>query len=105
VKILHLTLKKKWFDLIASGDKKYEYRQDKPYWQARLVDPVTTRGKEFDIVRFRNGYRKDAPTMDVECKDICFTSDKWWTPKHGEEFTGNIIVITLGKVLRLEGEA
>ena len=26
-KILHLTLKKKWFDMIASGEKKEEYRE------------------------------------------------------------------------------
>jgi hypothetical protein len=99
VRILHLTLKRKWFDLIASGQKKYEYRQDKPYWQTRLVKDDGF-GKEFDIVRFKNGYSKNAPLMDVEFKGISFTTDKWWNPKHGEEFTGNIIVIRLGEVLR-----
>jgi len=33
VTILHLTVKKKWFDLIASGDKKIEYREFKSYWE------------------------------------------------------------------------
>jgi len=28
---LHLTLKKNWFDLILSGEKKEEYREIKPY--------------------------------------------------------------------------
>uniref|UniRef100_A0A6M3LMG1 ASCH domain-containing protein n=1 Tax=viral metagenome TaxID=1070528 RepID=A0A6M3LMG1_9ZZZZ len=97
MKILHLTLKKRWFDLIASGEKKFEYREDKPYWRKRLVD--NGEGKVFDIVRFRNGYSKTAPIMDVEFKGISFTPDRWWTPKFGEEFTGNIIVISLGKVL------
>jgi hypothetical protein len=26
MRILHLTLKKKWFDMIASGEKREEYR-------------------------------------------------------------------------------
>ena len=37
MKTLHLTLKKKWFDMIASGKKKEEYREIKPYWFERLV--------------------------------------------------------------------
>lgn len=37
-KILHLTLKKKWFDMIASGEKKEEYREIKPHWASRLLD-------------------------------------------------------------------
>jgi len=37
-KTLHLTLKKKWFDMIASGEKKEEYRELKPYWVERLLN-------------------------------------------------------------------
>jgi len=37
-KTLHLTLKKKWFDMIKSGGKPEEYREIKPYWITRLVD-------------------------------------------------------------------
>ena len=29
---LHLTLNKKWFDMILSGEKTEEYREIKPYW-------------------------------------------------------------------------
>ena len=36
-KILHLTLKKKWFDMILSGEKTDEYREIKPYWTKRLI--------------------------------------------------------------------
>jgi len=61
--ILHLTLKKKWFDMIASGEKKEEYREIKPYWNNRL-------NKEFKFVQFRNGYSKDAPTIKIECRGI-----------------------------------
>lgn len=59
-KILHLTIKRKWFDLIAQGKKTVEFREIKPYWTKRL------RGKEFDEVHFRNGYRKDSPFMRVQ---------------------------------------
>ncbi len=52
MKVLHLNLKKKWFDMIASGEKTEEYREIKPYWNTRLY------GKEFDLVKFRNGYSK-----------------------------------------------
>lgn len=37
MKTLHLTLKKKWFDKITSGEKKEEYREIKPYWIRRLL--------------------------------------------------------------------
>jgi len=35
-KLLHLTLKKEWFDLIKSGKKKQEFREFKPYWIKRF---------------------------------------------------------------------
>lgn len=35
----------------------------KPYWDVRLQ-------KEYDIVRFRNGYTKNAPSFDIEFKSI-----------------------------------
>lgn len=37
MEVLHLTLKKKWFDFIASGEKKEESREIKPYWDSRLL--------------------------------------------------------------------
>lgn len=57
IKILHLTLHKQWFEEIAAGKKKHEFREDKPYWRTRLV------GKRFDEIHFRNGYSKNAPFM------------------------------------------
>lgn len=34
--MLILPIKKKWFDMILSGEKKEEYREMKPYWETRL---------------------------------------------------------------------
>ena len=69
MRILHLTLYKKWFDLIASGEKTEEYREDKPYWQKRLLEPDGF-PKMFDAVNFRNGYSNHAPSMLVKWKGV-----------------------------------
>lgn len=37
IKILPLTLKKQWFDMILSGEKKEEYREIKDYWGMRFL--------------------------------------------------------------------
>ena len=37
-KTLHLVLKRKWWDMIASGEKKEEYRDVCRYWAIRLLD-------------------------------------------------------------------
>lgn len=62
---LFLILTKKWFDMIASGEKKEEYREIKPYWTKRLID------KTYDDIVFQHGYSKDARKMRVEFKGIC----------------------------------
>jgi len=80
--ILHLTLLKKWFDLIASGDKTKEFRDIKPYWTKRLL------GKNFDEIYFKNGYSKNAPFMRVEWKGMKKENGKY--------------VILLGKVLEIK---
>ena len=41
MKTLTLSLKKKWYDMIASGEKTSEYRQASPFWIDRLDDEVT----------------------------------------------------------------
>lgn len=74
---MHLTLKKQWFDMIVSGEKREEYREVKPYWDARLVD------SEHEFVRFRNGYRKDSPVAEFRIKGIAigFGKPKWGAPE------------------------
>lgn len=36
--VLNLVLKKQWFDMISSGEKKEEYRDIKDYWARRLIN-------------------------------------------------------------------
>lgn len=35
--ILHLPLRRKWYEMIESGEKKEEYREIKPYWIKRIM--------------------------------------------------------------------
>ena len=37
-RILHLTLKREWYEMIASGEKREEYRTINKFWHKRLVD-------------------------------------------------------------------
>lgn len=39
--ILYLTLNRKWYDMILSGEKTEEYREIKPYWVNRLLTNST----------------------------------------------------------------
>lgn len=123
MKILHLTLKKKWFDMILSGEKKEEYREIKPYWFGRLV--FTSRPFDLDIIcrrfrletpndvlqdvlktssfhvvcpefiEFRNGYGLHVPTMLIECEGLGIGSGNpdWGAQKE------NLFKFKLGKIL------
>lgn len=97
--ILYLTLKKKWFDMILSGEKTEEYREIKEYWEKRLSvwdDNIFLMHKEFDAVEFRNGYQKDAPKFLIECRRILidYGLTTWGAPPN------KVYVIQLGKILK-----
>lgn len=76
VKILHLSLKKQWYDLINSGEKKEEYREMTPYWIKRItnieyhlfeVNTLIMTGKKIPMkpythVHFTLGYPKKDDT-------------------------------------------
>ena len=40
MKTLDLVLKRKWYDMIASGEKTEEYREIKPYWTVRMMEEL-----------------------------------------------------------------
>lgn len=70
--MLVLPIKKKWFDMIKSGEKKEEYREIKPYYQKRFQnDGLFEFTMKHGFVRpviFRNGYGKDSPKIFCLCK-------------------------------------
>jgi hypothetical protein len=63
-RVLQLTLKREYFAQIVQRTKNIEYRENKPYWKSRLE------GKKYQKIHFRNGYSKNSPEMDVECRGI-----------------------------------
>lgn len=75
--MLTLPIKKKWFDMILSGDKKEEYREIKPYYTSRFYGRAyeynVKKGfmKEYEgkykTILFRNGYSKSSPTLKANC--------------------------------------
>lgn len=81
--MLTLPIKKKWFDMILSGEKKEEYREIKPYYETRFKNIFYTykfvSNSEFIIairkglknckfeVCFRNGYSKNSSSFIAKC--------------------------------------
>jgi hypothetical protein len=96
---LELTINKQWFDLIASGEKKEEYRELKDFWKNRLMDKEGEflYFKHFDQVRFRNGYSPTSPVIVLECKGVSidYGKQKWGAEKGAKYF-----VVKLGKILK-----
>ena len=70
-KVLHLNLYRKYFDQILKKEKTIEYRNITPYWSKRLE------GRHYDVIKFGNGYRKDAPEMVVEYKGMYISDSEY----------------------------
>lgn len=91
MKTLILPIKKKWFDMISSGEKKEEYREIKPYYQTRFKKPITH-------IRFTNGYGNSVPSVTVELLGISKGIPKpEWSEGTIEQGT-EVYVLSLGDV-------
>lgn len=90
-KVLHLSVKKQWFDMISADEKTEEYREIKPYWIQRLtigyfevamnvtlddILYVKASYRPFTHVLFINGYRKDSPRIEKEIESITIGKPK-----------------------------
>ena len=104
-KTLKLVLKKKWYDMIASGEKTEEYREIKQYWGKRLTDLPggdylfsyrngyqSVPFKTFDKVVFYLGYDKDRPSMTFKIKEITIGKGR---PEWGAENDKEYYIIKL----------
>lgn len=98
--MLTLPIKKKWFDMIKSGEKKEEYREIKDYWTTRFFHHLkSTVSYEFDIVRsgyviFKNGYSKNAP--QIKCYVMCFKGygqEQWGAEPNKEYYVLQILKV------------
>jgi len=83
--LLHLNLRRTYFDQIAQGGKKTEYRDRSAYWAKRLE------GRAYDLIVFRNGYGPDVPEMWVQFRGV---------RKEGSSHSGHY-AIRLGKIVKV----
>ena len=93
LRVLRLTLKRKWFGMIASGEKREEYREPGKWIMSRLV------GKEYDAVEFANGYGRNVPR--VTCRFLGWTRGGG-NPEWGASPDRHYVVIRLGEIIHSE---
>ena len=101
-----LNLKKKWFDMILSGEKKEEYRDIKELYIGKFISHTIIKDwddkngipvyNKIDTIIFLNGMKKQTPTMVVECLGISKGKGKthWGAEPHEQYF-----VIKLGNII------
>ena len=99
--MLILPIKKKWFDMILSGEKIEEYREIKPYYQSRFksifeMSPYSfiPIGNEEKQIMFRNGYNKHSPSFIADCTLDIKTGKEEWGAVKGVEY----YVLTIKKI-------
>lgn len=79
-KVLTLSVKKEWFDKIASNEKKEEYREIKPYWVARLfydgackLPPDVVRKLTSSIAKYGDTERFEEDNSDIAISFVPYT--------------------------------
>lgn len=82
-----LPIKRKWFDMILSGEKKEEYREIKPYYDSRLI-PVfgIVPGEREAEICFKNGYSADAPRIYALCTLDRKEGKEEWGAEPGKKY-------------------
>ena len=109
MKVLHLPLKAKWYNMIESGKKTEEYRRINPHWAKRLMrrygnfdwckKDYACHGciwkcgtKNYTHVRFRYGYTRRTMLYDIESISTGRGIPEWGAPEDNVVF-----IIRLGK--------
>ena len=105
--VLPLVLEGRWYDMIAAGEKREEYRRATRYWCVRLEnwDRRTTALREA-VVEFRRGYARDASRMAFWCLGVsagcgmrCYDfREKVLSPGWGEPVSPHFAIRLGGRV-------
>ena len=66
---LKLTLSKKPFDVMVTGEKRAEYRRQSQWMKSRLFDK-SGKPRVYSFVEFMNGYGNERPRFTVEFKGV-----------------------------------
>lgn len=84
--------------MIEAGIKTEEYREISDHWIARLIETkmqvIGDGFKKYDIVKFRNGYQPNSPSLKVEHVS---THIGYGKPEWGAVPGQKYFVIKLGK--------
>ena len=99
MRVLKLTLSKKPFEVMVTGEKDREYRRPSKWILSRLFN------KEYDVVEFTNGYGKDKPRFTCEYRGYLISaSERSITFSNGLalDVKSGDVVILLGKVISVE---
>ena len=96
--MLILPIKKKWFDMILSGEKKEEYREIKPYYETRFRNAwrgSLIGGNAYRKIMFRNGYNKNSPSFTAKCTLSVGAGKEEWGAEKGKEY----FILTVQEIL------
>lgn len=115
--MLILPIKKKWFDMILSGEKKEEYRDITAYYEVRFQNlfggivlngpnlykflqgedvPEEIRKEPIQTICFRNGYSNKSPIMFAKCTIRVGTGRVEWGAEAGKLY----YVLQIKEILR-----
>lgn len=98
-KVLHLTLEKKPFQVMVTGEKNKEFRKDRRWIRSRLLYPNGHR-KHYDLVKFVNGYGSKRPYFICEYKGFEFKDgDYRYSNGLGISVDDTDFTINLGKII------
>ena len=98
MRVLKLTLKAMPFEVMVTGEKRYEYRRDSSWLRSRLLRP-SGRHRSYDLVEFTNGYGSDRPRFVCE-----FLNARKFTDKVGLSLTySNGLIVRLDSPLWVIG--
>ena len=116
--MLTLPIKRKWFDMILTGEKTEEYREIKPYITKRLFNQSVLytknrtvefmenwfrsasrrRGIYYENIILRNGYSRKAPAVKISGHIFVREGKPEWGAEPGREYY--VLTIENLKVLR-----
>lgn len=102
-RILKLTVSRPPFDVMVTGEKGKEYRQQSKWIWSRLVDRKTGKNKQYDYVEFKNGYSANSPTFVAEYLGYEVAKESRM-PRYSNGLLvqiekDNTIIISLGKII------
>ena len=91
--MLILPIKKKWFDMILSGEKKEEYRELSPFYKSRFKNifdmyPYSHIPSGYDTkqIMLRNGYSKTSPSCIIDVTLGINQGKEEWGAEIGKEY-------------------